>query len=183
MRQIHWAKTALYDRLVSYEREGLAITDATITVDTHPALHPELGPESTLEWSIRIAASLAEALLKQGVGVSILSHSGKFRSDGTGISSAGMLDWLASLEVGDGNAARVRAQSRSVRVFTSLTVHITTNLSEAVAGDSIVLFTKEPSHSTRTRAPVGWIALRPDADIPQQISKGWRNGPRRLSYA
>ena len=34
MRQIHWAKTALYDKLVSYDREGLAVSDATITLDT-----------------------------------------------------------------------------------------------------------------------------------------------------
>ena len=93
MRQIHWAKTALYDKLVSYEREGVAVVDVTITLDTHPSLHPESGPDSTLEWSIRIAASVGDALMRQGIGLTLVSHSASFRSISIGNNPSGMLDW------------------------------------------------------------------------------------------
>ena len=185
MRQIHWAKTALYDKLVCYDREGLAISDATITLDTHPSLHPQPGPHSTLEWSIRIAASVGDALLRQGVGVTFVSHSGKFRSEATGNNPSEMLDWLAILDTDESTLARSRNNACSSHVLSALTVHITTDLSDTAAGDSIVLLTEsERSLESCTRSAAGgWMAVRPDTDVPLQIRKGWRNGPRRLRYA
>ncbi|REK17425.1 MAG: DUF58 domain-containing protein [Planctomycetota bacterium] len=180
MRQIHWAKTALYDRLVAYEREGFAISDATITLDTHSSLHPEDGPDSTLEWSIRIAASVGDALVRQGVGVTLVSHVGRFRLEATGSSPSGMLDWLALLDGSENGSIKPRTRSCS----TALTIHITTDLSGATAGDSIVLRTGPQRASVASRtAAGGWISVGPEGDIPLQIRKGWRNGPKRLRYA
>lgn len=185
MRQIHWAKTALYDKLVAYDREGLAISDATITLDTHPSLHSQPGPHSTLEWSIRIAASVGNALLQQGVSVTLASHAGRFRSKSTGSSPGEMLDWLAVLGSSECTPAKSRSSNSSSHVLTALTVHITTDLSGSAAGDSIVLLTesRQPLKSCTSSAADGWMTVRPDADVPLQIRKGWRNGPRRIRYA
>ena len=184
MRQIHWAKTALFDKLVSYERGGLAIVDATITLDTHSSLHPESGPDSTLEWSIRIAASVGDALLRQGVGVTLVSHSGRFRSESTGDNPSGMLDWLALLEANESSSTKARTKSCSSHVLTALTIHITTDLSDAAADDSIVLLTQSARASAMTRRSAGgWMTVRPDVDVPLQVRKGWRNGPKGRRYA
>ena len=185
MRQIHWAKTALYDTLVSYEREGLAIADATITIDTHPSLHPESGPDSTLEWSVRIAASVGEALLRQGIALTLVSHTTRFRSVSSGNNSAGMLDWLAEFDTSEPSAVEGGNRSRLSHSLTALTVHITTDLSDGAAGDSIVLLTASGSSSASCTRPIanGWMTVRPGGDIPSQVRKGWRNGPRRLRHA
>ena len=182
MRQIHWAKTALYDKLISFEREGSAVSDATITLDTSNSIHPETGPDSTLEWSIRIAASVGDALLRQGIALTLVAPKTKFRSAANGSNAAAMLDWLAVLEMCESNTD----EGRSLRYSsTALTINITTDLSEASAGDSIVLVTKPRCTPTPCSNPAlnGWITVSPSADIPRQIRKGWRNGPRRLRHA
>lgn len=185
MRQIHWAKTALYDKLVAYDREGLAISDATITLDNHPSLHPEPGPQSTLEWSVRIAASVGDALLRQGVSVTFVSHSDRFRSRSTGNGPCELLDWLAVLGSSERTPNTSRNNASASHEFTSLTVHITTDLSDGAGGDSIVLLTdsKQSLEPCRRAAADGWMSVQPNADVPLQIRKGWRNGPRRLRYA
>ena len=185
MRQIHWAKTALYDKLISYEREGLAVGDATITLDTHPSLHPESGPDSTLEWSIRIAASVGDALLRQGVGLTLVSHSARFRSIATGNNPSGMLDWLATLDTSVRSTTEGRTTSSPSYSLTALTAHITTDLSDVIASDSIVLLTEpnRPLTQCTRSATNGWMTVKPNADIATQIRKGWRNGPRRTRYA
>ena len=184
MRQIHWAKTALYDKLVSYDREGLAVSDATITLDTQSDLHPERGPDSTLEWTIRIAASVGDTLLRQGIGVTLLSHSSQFSSLTDGSNPAGMLDWLAALNTDDIESNRRRI-SPNLSNPQNISVHITTDLSETTSGDSIVLRTdiEQPTEDRDGNTKGGWIIVEKDSDIPNQIRKGWRDGPRRVHYA
>lgn len=185
MRQIHWAKTALYNKLVSYEREGLAVADATITIDTQRSLHPETGPQSTLEWSIRIAASICEALLRQGVGVTVVAHSARFQIQSNRSDPSMLLDWFATLDAGQSDLGVPVDRSCSSRVLAALTLHITTDLTETTRGDSIVLLTKaDPSsegcarYSTRS-----WIVVKQGGDVPSQVRKGWRNGPRKIQHA
>lgn len=185
MRQIHWAKTALYDKLVSYEREGLAISDAVVSLDSHPSLHKGSGPQSSIECTIRIAASICEALLHQGVSLTVYTHAGQFRALSRGSDLTSLLDWFALFDARDGKVSHAKARPRSNRFTNSLVVHITTDLSTSFSGDSIVYLTNPErcSSANGNHTPGSWIQVRDSADIPSQIRNGWRNGPRSVRHA
>ena len=185
MRQIHWAKTALYDKLVSYEREGLTISDAVLSLDSHPSLHKGSGPQSSLEWTIRIAASICEALLYHGVNLTVLTHAGHFRALSRGNDLTRLLDWFAVLDASDDSTPKSSVRPGSTRLTNSLKVHITTDLSRSFSGDSIVYLTNPegPGSANGNHVPGSWIMVRNGADVPSQIRNGWRNGPRSVRHA
>jgi len=185
MRQIHWAKSAMYDTLVSYEREGLAIANATITLDTHPNLHSGIGPQSTLEWSIRIAASVCQTLLQQGLSVTLVSHATRFESQLQGNRPYALYDWLALLGSEESAARTIDKKLNSKPLPRALTLHVTTDLSGTTAGDSIVLLTgPENSLATNKRHPLRcWMVVKQGSDVASQIRRGWQSGPRSLHHA
>ncbi len=185
MRQIHWAKTALYDKLVSYEREGQAVTEARISLDTHPSLHRGRGPQSSVEWSIRIAASICDTLLRQGVNVVIESHADQFHSERKGNNPTTVLDWFALLNTKNVPNSRIAARAVASNGAATLFIHITTDLSPRVTGDSIVIVVDRPNHASINagKMPQSWIELSQETDIPTQVRRGWQQGLRGRRYA
>lgn len=185
MRQIHWAKTALYDKLISYEREGIAVMDATITLDAQPSIHPNRGPDSTLEWTFRIAASIGDALLRQGITLTLISPSSIYRSSSNGSNCSKMLDWLAILDVDKESSYDGAKRYSGSNSLEAISIHITTDLAEATNGNSIVLRTSQENSNTNRMASTssGWITVEQNSDIPRQIRNGWRSGPRKVRYA
>lgn len=185
MRQIHWAKTALYDKLVSYEREGLAVSDAMITLDTHSSLHRGSGADSTLECSIRIAASICDALLLQGVNITVIAQGDTFSSQALNSNPVAHLDWFALLGSNE-NLAKEQTVPRCVsNQKQAMSVHITTDKSRSAEGDSIVLLTgADTSCEARDNLPARcWMVIKQGANIPSQIRGGWRSGPRSRRHA
>ncbi|RCS54461.1 DUF58 domain-containing protein [Bremerella cremea] len=65
LRTIHWSLTARHGRFIVSERQGSAQTRARIYVDLDRNSHQGFGPDSTFEWAIRIAASIATELAQQ----------------------------------------------------------------------------------------------------------------------
>ena len=185
MRQIHWAKTALYDKLVSYEREGLVVSDAVVSLDTHPHFHTGVGGQSSVEWTIRIAASICKALLSQGVDLTVLTPASRFRAVSRSNDLTKLLDWFALLEVRDDSVPRSNFSSQSARHSNRLSVHVTTDLSPSCSGDSIVYLTEPERSDSARNAHVSrsWITVRKDADVATQVRNRWQNGPRSVRYA
>lgn len=184
MRQVHWAKTALYDKLVSYEREGQAITEARIALDTHPSLHAGTGSQSSLEWTVRIAASICETLIRQGVNVSIESQGDQFDSRMKGSNSSLVLDWFALLRTSNRSGKERFSQAQTRKKSTSLFLHITTNRSSHVTEDSIVMVVDQQLHpDPLRRKPQSWIELSQEMDIATQVRRGWQQGLRSRRYA
>ncbi|MDA7950926.1 MAG: DUF58 domain-containing protein [Pirellulaceae bacterium] len=183
VRQIHWTKTALYDKLVSFEREGFTLTEATIVLDTHPSLHRGTGSQSTFEQSIRIAASVSESLLHQGVKLTINTNTGKFESESR--NSPALLDWLALFDNEVKPAQKLSERSPRTPWKRSLRVHITTDLSNSVESDSIVILTtpessKEAISRVHSRC---WMVVKRGVDLSSQIRNGWQSVPRSLQRA
>jgi uncharacterized protein (DUF58 family) len=69
LRRVHWAQTARQDRLIICERQGMTQASMCVVVDVDPAVHVGDDENSSLEWAVRIAASLCEGLHAQGVRV------------------------------------------------------------------------------------------------------------------
>ena len=61
LRRVHWAQTARYDRLVVSERHTSVVSHVELIAELAPENHSPAGRESSLEWTIRILASLAKA--------------------------------------------------------------------------------------------------------------------------
>ena len=184
MRQIHWAKTALYDKLISFDREGLAVADAIISLDAHPVLHRGTGRQSSFEWTIRIAASISETLLRQGVNVTVASQVGQFHAHSNGSQPTSLMDWFALLNMSQ-RAMDSATRSRLSGKNSQLSIRITTDQCKDPSGNSIVYLT-EPTDSVDGSSNLGshvWMTLNKEADIQSQILRGWRNGPRSYRHA
>lgn len=59
LRRIHWPQTARTGTLVVCERQAPATSAIRIVFDTDPSVHEIINGESSLEWTVRIAASIA----------------------------------------------------------------------------------------------------------------------------
>ncbi len=104
LRRIHWPQTARHGQLVVCEVQTSAVPKVQIVLDSDPSAHVGEGPDGSLEWAIRVAASLAEGWIKQGAEVDLIM-------DGTTVSAssepakvraARVLDAFARLGPGGG---------------------------------------------------------------------------------
>jgi uncharacterized protein (DUF58 family) len=73
LRRIHWKSTARTGRLAIKEYEHRVSTAATIVLDLHRQAHRGSGAQSTLEYAVTIAASLARHVVDSGNSLSLIS--------------------------------------------------------------------------------------------------------------
>ncbi|MFO1044469.1 MAG: DUF58 domain-containing protein [Planctomycetaceae bacterium] len=69
LRRVHWAQTARQGRMIVCERQAAAQSAIRVVFDSDPHLHRGEGRDSTLEWSIRIAASICAAYHRENAQV------------------------------------------------------------------------------------------------------------------
>lgn len=58
LRKVHWPLTARYNNLIVCERQATARRRVRVTIDTRPAIHRGSITQGSLEWAIRIGATL-----------------------------------------------------------------------------------------------------------------------------
>jgi len=73
LRRIHWKSTARTGRLAIKEYEQRVSTAATIVLDLHRAVQRGEGAQSTLEYAVVIAASLAQHVVDAGHSLSLIT--------------------------------------------------------------------------------------------------------------
>ena len=59
-RRMHWAQTARHDQMIVCERQAATRRTVRILVDASRKAHVGDGPDGSMEWSIRVGASLVE---------------------------------------------------------------------------------------------------------------------------
>lgn len=96
LRDIHWSKSATYDRLVVSERQGASRQEAVVTVDVAPERHYGVGRDSSLEWALRLAASLCKTVVADDGAVELRLGSERVRAAGAPGSLEKLLDAIAS---------------------------------------------------------------------------------------
>ena len=69
LRRVHWAQTARQGRMIVCERQAAAQSAIRVVFDSAPHLHRGISGEGTLEWSIRIAASVCAAYHRENASV------------------------------------------------------------------------------------------------------------------
>ncbi len=71
LRHVHWSQTARHGEFIVCERQAPARRWVRIRVETDPSVHAGRGPGSSLEWALRVGASLCEAFHAHGTHVEL----------------------------------------------------------------------------------------------------------------
>ena len=74
MSRIHWLSTARHNKLIVKQFERNAIQETTIVLDLKKGNDIGAGRETTLEYAVKIAGSLARFLMDNGVFVQIMGY-------------------------------------------------------------------------------------------------------------
>lgn len=69
LRRVHWVQTARTGRMIVTERQAATQPAIRVVFDSDPQLHDGSDPNGTLEWSIRIAASVCAAYHRENAFV------------------------------------------------------------------------------------------------------------------
>ncbi|MFC1624107.1 DUF58 domain-containing protein [Candidatus Omnitrophota bacterium] len=73
--RIHWPSTARHNKMIVKQFERNAVQEATIVIDLKKGHNIGSGKETTLEYSVKIAGSIARYLLNEGVLVQMVGYS------------------------------------------------------------------------------------------------------------
>lgn len=100
LRRIHWGQTARHGELIVCERQAAAAPRVQVVLDLDSASHVGLGPGGSLEWAIRVAASLLDDWIGQGADAELVvgEHSISGRTGSTAARRRAVLDAIARLE-------------------------------------------------------------------------------------
>jgi uncharacterized protein (DUF58 family) len=74
VKRIHWSSSARLGRLMSRSFETREGGDAWIVLDLDARVHAGEAPESTLEYAISLAASIADSALRRGAAVGMVCN-------------------------------------------------------------------------------------------------------------
>jgi uncharacterized protein (DUF58 family) len=74
VKRIHWASSARLARLMSRSFETREGGDAWIVLDLQASVHAGEAPDSTLEYAMSMAASIADAALRRGGALGLVSN-------------------------------------------------------------------------------------------------------------
>ncbi|MEM6328860.1 MAG: DUF58 domain-containing protein [Planctomycetota bacterium] len=191
LRDVHWAKSARHERLIVSEREASVVADCTVVVDVDPAHHAGVGGQSTLEWSLKIAASICESAASGRGRVNLWLGGVRHTSGAGGAKLAKLLDGIArfgaatqagTAEGGGAASAGPAPAAQHARPGESV-ISIGTDASGHLAGRAIVLSRRAfDSRAPSTQAPHGWIQIEAAADVPGQVLRGWRGVKRGLRH-
>jgi uncharacterized protein (DUF58 family) len=130
LRRVHWALTARHGELIVRELQSNAVPRVQVVLDTRPAAHAGSGPDSSREWAIRVAASLAEGWIGRVAEVELVLDGEPVPSLGSARArTAALLDALARLVPGrDRELAECLSLGPGGRSDRGLRVIITTDL-------------------------------------------------------
>jgi uncharacterized protein (DUF58 family) len=97
LRKVHWRSTARVGELMVRREEQPQQNRAVVLLDTRAAAHRGTGPDSSLEWAVSAAASIALHLSHGGYVLRLVTDTG-VDLDATGAASEGaLLDHLADV--------------------------------------------------------------------------------------
>jgi len=125
LRRIHWKATARHDRLQVIDFEHTPATSLTLVVDVARRTDVGLGRESTLEYSVKLAASLAHHTLDNGARVTLALRGRRANGIVTAVRSDHYYDLLELL-------ARAEADGETPAATAVVELARTGTLSEAV---------------------------------------------------
>jgi hypothetical protein len=200
LRRVHWATSARRGKLAVVEFERAYQQDICIVIDLSKGSHHGKGRNSTLEYAVKVAATLADRTLRAGGGVKLITQNDnltvKPREADPEAARFRLFDRLARIQPdAEGSLADAlnasRAGSDSGTHYALLTAQgeprLLAFLAERVRhGDTVTVYFFEPSSFGGPKAGVlspavsGKLAtLRV---IECETHSPWKEGGRTLEY-
>ena len=194
LRRVHWPTTARTGTLAVVEWERAYERDLIIGLDAARGTHHGAGRDTTLEYAIKVAATLVDRALASGGGVLLVTQSGRAHiRPGDSDKAVGRFRLLDLLARAEANAATPLAEALAAARpapgshFVILTAcgdgRLSVYLSERMArdNDSAEILFFEPSSFGGPRATSPAVAGAPLCVITREHSP-WREGGRELAY-
>ncbi|MBM2809605.1 MAG: hypothetical protein HW416_364 [Chloroflexi bacterium] len=124
--RIHWPTTARTGRLMVKEFELDPFADIWVVIDLDRQVHVGRGPESTEEYAVTVAASLARHFLVQNRSVGLLSQKELLHPDRGSRQLTKVLEWLAVAQGDRWETLGETLTAESLRISRLATVVIVT---------------------------------------------------------
>lgn len=197
LRRVHWAQSARHGKLIVCERQGAARSTVQVAVDVATDVHAGTGGNSSLEWNIRIAASVCQCLHANHAQVECCIGNERIAVEPGTAGLRRLFDSFARIPK-TGRAASEFPASAAPRCRTrELQIVCTTDLGLARSGSRqqrserkyIVLNVDAFRNSPRSMCslqPVlpsvsdrnAWVQINEAGEIPQQFNLGWKRACR-----
>lgn len=180
LRDVHWAKSARHERLIVSEREASIVEDYKVVVDVDPENHSGSGSNSTLEWALKIAASICESVCSSRGRVELWLGSERISTGAGGEQLAELLDSIAKFDALSPSRESANRTKRSAQ-HTHI-ISVGTEASVGLNGRSIVLRRDALAGCKENQEDVssGWINIESSDDVPGQVLRGWRATTRSV---
>ncbi len=174
LKHVHWAQTARHNQFIVCERQAVAQRNVNVTIDTDPRIHSPSGMVNSLEWAIRVSASLIREFHEHGWSVTCSTRKNNTSFEQRpGLEST--FDSLALLEpVKCENFSELYANT-DVRQTFRFVVTTAARMEQLQSTDGLpsntrfVVFSTEQTN--RTAKP--WLEIDCNHSIPGQLQKHW----------
>lgn len=187
-RRIHWGQSARHDRLIICELQSNSRPVIQIVLDADPRVHVGVGPNSSREWAIRVAASFAIGWLEDGAQVGLACGSQDIPPASGLTQLHRILDALARLpNECDRSLAEVLACPRCRGFREGLQVIVTTDRTQVQNGCGactvedqrwVVLkagaFAESIDVAACGHVPKPWLLIESAESVPVLLKGGWR---------
>ncbi len=187
LRRVHWAQTARHGRLIVTERQAATQMAVRIVIDLNPAVHRGRGAHGTMEWAIRLGASIAKIYHQQHAIVECHLGSTVHRISGGEVGWKRFLDELARLPreglVSDDpleTCSHRRHEILEVVVTTDRRLDIQPKLQHPCGRQRLVVMTAATVKPEIPHKPLSfcaahhWLVIESSDDIAGQFQRGWR---------
>ena len=193
LRRVHWPTTARTGRLSVIEFDRAFQRDVIIGLDLARGSEQGEGRETTLEYAIKVAATLAERTLVSGGGVTLVTQTGKIavqaRDGAASVNRFRLFDHLARARADSEESlatALMAARPEDGSHFLILTAcgdaPLTAYLTGRVAHeDSVRVFFFEPTSfgGPRTASPA---VAGGDLRVIERQHSPWQKGGKEIEY-
>jgi uncharacterized protein (DUF58 family) len=193
LRRIHWRTTARTGKLAVVEFERAYQQNIIIALDLARGGDSGTGRETTLEYAIKVAATLADRTLKAGGGVTLITQMTRAtvrpREGDPEAARFQLFDILARAKAEADTSLSASLQAARLGEGTHYAVltsggdpHLTTFLANRVLhGDSVVVYFFEPSSFGGKRVTSPAVAGA-DLRVIERQHSPWAEGGKRLEY-
>ncbi|RUL81321.1 DUF58 domain-containing protein [Tautonia sociabilis] len=192
LRRVHWGQTARHGELIVCECQAAAAPRVQVVLDLDPASHVGSGADGSLEWAIRVAASLLDDWIGQGADAELVVGDRSIAAKGGTVASrrAAVLDAVARLDptgapplsdVLDGPACRRFARGLRVVVCTDRARVGPSGRPGEPAARFVVLASTAFDEGGTTGGTIApswpirpWIAIDDPRRVPEQVRGRWK---------
>ena len=194
LRRVHWPTTARTGKLAVVEFERAYQQDVILCLDCQRSIHQGIGRDSTLEYAVKVAATLAARTHTAGGGVTLLTQNERVvispQESDSDVARFRLFDRLARLSADSDEslADTLRAQRTDdgthwVLLTTVGDAQVTAFLTNRIRhGDSVRVFFFEPESFGGPRAASPAVAGAELRVVECGEHSPWADGGRNLEY-